>query len=944
MRKSLLGTAVIALGLMAPGLAGAQVAPFQIRGNEGGPNLPGSASPSRLQNLAADEAREISPDSPGIRTNAPPGTPLSAQPAATVNAQQGNRALRSTPAPFDINQDGTSPVLVIPEEEEEIFQQSTTESPLSNGQGLGLVVPVDAVNQEQRSNLNRLLKEEGDQVRELRVNVENSEAWVDSVVDRPIVPDRTLRLDGEIDYASWGFYLSATEAARGGTLSIAFTNSVLVLPEASRMRVYLNGRELAQTAIDSPDRTKVIALPISPELLRAGENALRIETEMRHRIDCSLDATYELWTRIDTRLTGFTYPGGRAPLAGLGDLPGVGVGTNGATRIRVFQAAPASATNIDRMLRAVQAASVRGRYVQPLVEVVDLSAKPESAQGTLTVMIGTYEQLRRISEDIPPEAGVGPFATLIDPSRLGPTLLISGPNERAVDTALARLDVTEGSGAPRSPIAATPPWLVPDSVPIDGAGTVSLRKAGVETINFSGRRFVTDFQVTLPPDFYAAAYGEARLLLDAAYSGDVNPGSRLSVFVNGVLSTAISFTSSSGEVFDDFPIVLVMKQFRPGINKIEIVADLNTDSDAACLPGGTVPARDRFALFSSTRLVFPSFARIGQLPNLASFATNGFPYTLTDAPVRVRVGGTSLDTIGAAGTLLARVAVSRGAPLATNVVENVGEFADAGAIVVAPLEEVSNIALEATGASSVIPANWLQPSQRGGSVTGEPEGLERYDEVLRRLRQQLRQEEVRLDRDAAESDEDTTRGSLARDQRNETERSRDRWFEELQGSSGITGMIKDGIAYVRNAINLNIDFSRDDGIDEVDVTPIPDSATFLMAQSASPENADTAWTLITAPSAGLLSASTAAITSPDQWRQIGGRITAYDLENNRVNTIAAENVSYLATLPLSFSNIRLIAANWFSLNNGIYSIALILIAMVLGVVTFLLVTPLGRKS
>ncbi len=455
MRTSLLGTAILAAGLLAPTLAGAQQSPFSVRGDGAGQRQT-AASPTRQQNIAAEEASAISPTNPQTRTNAPQG------------AQGGGGAARAMPAPFDINGDGTSPVVDLPEDETEIQVQSTTQSPLANGQRAGLVVPVDAVSEEQRSDLNRLLREEGDQVRELRVNIENSEEWVDSVVDRPIVPDRTLRLDGEIDYASWGFYLSAAEAARGGTLSIAFTNSVLVLPEASRLRVYLNGREIAQTAIDSPDRTKVIALPISSDLLRAGENALRIEAEMRHRIDCSLDATYELWTRIDTRLTGFTYPGGRAPLAGLGDLPGVGVGTNGATRIRVFQAAPASPTNMDRMLRAVQAAAVRGRYVQPLVEVVDLSAKPQAAQGTLTVMIGTYDQLRRISEDIPPEAGVGPFATLIDPSRLGPTLLISGPNERAIDTALARLDVTEGAGTPRSPIAATPPWLVPDSVPVDG--------------------------------------------------------------------------------------------------------------------------------------------------------------------------------------------------------------------------------------------------------------------------------------------------------------------------------------------------------------------------------------------------------------------------------------------------------------------------------------------
>ncbi|MCF3931933.1 cellulose biosynthesis cyclic di-GMP-binding regulatory protein BcsB [Acuticoccus sp. M5D2P5] len=927
MRPSrLLGATVLSaavLGLALPAVAQQQPAPFSF-------SLDGAtAAPAARQSPAGANASEAPPQLPrGGATNTAP---------ASSTSRPGAR-------PFDINGDGRAPPTEVVDEEQEYFGPSTTTSPLSAGRPSPDVLPLDAISQEQRRELQRVLKEDSSQVRELRVNVENDQDWIDSVVERPIVPFRTLRLDGEIDYRSWSVFLTAAEAARGGTLSIAFTNSVLVLPEASRLRVYLNGRQIAQTAIDSPDRTKVIALPVSSQLLRPGENALRIETDMRHRIDCSIQATYELWTRIDTRLTGFTFEGGRIPLSGINDLGAVGVGTNGATRLRIYQEQAGNPTNIDRMLRAVQSASLRGRFAQPLVEVVNSMDGAVATPGILNIIIGPYEAIRGVSNVVPREGALGPVTALVDDAEIGPTLVITGPGERDVDAALARFDAPEFAETQQSPIAAIPPWMVPDSVRVNGADTVTLRDGGVETINFSGRHFTTHFSVTLPPDFYAAAYGEALLLLDAAYSSEVEPGSRLTVSVNGVLSTAISFTSSAGEVFDSFPIVLSMQSFRPGINEIEIVADLNTPSDRACLPGGTVPQRDRFALFSSTRLVFPNFARIGQLPNLASFATNGFPYPLSAEPVRVHVAGPSNDTIGATGTLLARVAASRGAPLRTNVVEEVAPFGSAGMIVVGALSDVSNLALDATGASRVIPSNWLQPYAAGSVGSGaEPEGLERYDDVLRRLRQQLRQEEIRLDRDAAEP-QDPAEQQRALDQRNETLRTRERWAEKLGQGSGVSRWINQAKNKVREAIKLNITFGRNEDALGMAAPMISENASLVMAQGQAPDNPQTAWTLVTAPSPALLSTSMAAISSPDMWDRIGGRITAYDLESNSVEVVPVDQVSYLATLPLSFGNLRLIAANWFSINNGVYAIALVAVGIFLGFITWVFVTPLGRRN
>jgi hypothetical protein len=160
----------------------------------------------RQQAIATETAAPLSPASPETTVDAAPGE----APAGTP----------PEPRPFDANGDGRVPVLVLPEEEREVFRPSTTVSPLANGRAPAPILPIDATSEEERRDLNGVLRQEVEDVRELRVNVENDEAWVDSVVDRPIVPFRTLRLDGEIAYRSWSVFLSAAEAARGGTLSI----------------------------------------------------------------------------------------------------------------------------------------------------------------------------------------------------------------------------------------------------------------------------------------------------------------------------------------------------------------------------------------------------------------------------------------------------------------------------------------------------------------------------------------------------------------------------------------------------------------------------------------------------------------------------------------------------------------------------------------------------
>ncbi|MDQ0317215.1 hypothetical protein J2S73_003692 [Amorphus orientalis] len=758
-------------------------------------------------------------------------------------------------------------------------------------------------------------------------------------VDRPIVPYPQLRLEGEDDFQSWTIYLSAAQAARRSTLSIAFTNSVLVLPEASELRVFLNTQEILTTTIDSPDDTKVVAVPLEPDMVRPGANAIRIEVDQRHRIDCSIGATYELWTRIEPRLTGLSFSGGDVPLQSLAELPAVGVDTTGATRIRVLQGPSMSVQSQDLIIRAVQTMAVRGRFEHPLVEILTPGMPAPPQPGVVNLVIGTYDEIGNLVRGVPSDARSTSVVTLQDRPDIGPTVFVTAPDTRGLDVSLKRLGAEIDPISRISPIAATPPWNAPGAIEIDGAQRVTLREAGVFTEEFSGRRFQTHFQIKLPPDFFAAAYGQATIELDAAYTPAVLPGSRLNVYVNDVLATALSFTAADGRVFTKFPVRILLKNFRPGVNDIRIQVNLRTESDELCLPGGTVSTEQRFVLFNTTEFVFPAFARIGRVPDLASFSADGFPYSIDDRPVAVRVSGDSRDTLGATATLLARLATARGSSFNTVAVDSVANLVGRPAIVVGSFGEVPPLVLQRTRVDRSIPGSWLSP--RATASRGEPQGLSQYDQVLQRLRAQTRQRDALRNRNV-DVEEFSDTGDLATDERIQTRDLYERWRGEVDEGISLSSLIEDFQSWFHRQFDVSFGFltarETDDGSNV-----ISDQATLVVAQATAPQSEDQAWTLVTAPNPALLSAGMAALSAERQWNRLGGRLTAFELDDDSVDTFPAESPVFIVTQPLSFENMRLIAANWFSLNNGIYAIVLIAAAVALGFATHSVIRPMGRK-
>ena len=217
---------------------------------------------------------------------------------------------------------------------------------------------------------------------------------------------------------------------------------------------------------------------------------------------------------------------------------------------------------------------------------------------------------------------------------------------------------------------------------------VCLFAAGAEDRGFSGRRFRTDFTIGVPSDFYAASYGEAVILLDAAYSSAVLPGSHIDIYVNDSIASTVPITSSGGGLLRHLPINVTMRHFRPGVNTIAIEAILSTESDKVCAPWRNRHGRARFALFDTSEFHMPDFARVGQLPNLAATAGTGAPYNRTPDPVPLFLDRIDTNTLSAAATFLGRLAASAGHPLPVETVASPALIGNRSAIFIGSLSQM----------------------------------------------------------------------------------------------------------------------------------------------------------------------------------------------------------------------------------------------------------------
>lgn len=740
---------------------------------------------------------------------------------------------------------------------------------------------------------------------------------------KPLLPAARVTLEGESDSRNWAFYLTQDQAGADLDLDLAFQNALVVMPEASRLTVRINGERVMEAPIASSDRLKRTSTAIRKGLLRPGQNTIRFEAVQRHRTDCTLASTYELWTRIDGAGTRLSFRNQLRPsrLRSIDDLPSVGADETGLTTIHIVAPGGTRAVAANSILAVAQGVALRGRYSQAAVRVSE--RPPERIRpGVLTVLLGTGKELRELLGTLPAEAAAGGSVGFVADPGLGPaTLLITGETWADIEAIIARLltgPVSRPTNINRKTMD-TSSWHVPDAPFISGQQTLRLSELGVPTQESSGRRMRVRTVIAMPGDFYANAYGQATLYLDGAYSEEVLPGtSHIEIFVNGNVAAAVPLNSANGGLFQQFPITVPLRHFRPGINEIWFEAATLTRSDLACGPGATLPGKNRFALFDTTALAIPNFAKIGVSPNLAAVAGTGFPYSIASHAGLI-VGRQDPANLGAAATLLARLAQRADRPLSIDLLAGAAPLGDRPALIVGAAGQLPAGLLPRVGIADNVRNTWPQRAE-AVVVVPETEDAAVFDAVINRF--QGRQTTPEASGGGAPT----------------TEALRERWRGSLGGPLARYFIAFD--QWLQRTFDLS--FAQLRAPSRAPSLYEPAEGTELIAAQATDPDTRQVWTAFVVRQEDNLEKAVDRLVTPGSWAGMAGKLTAF--RSGRDNhVISAESTNFVMTRAFSLANMRLVFANWMSSNTGIYALTLLAACITLGISTSLMIGRWGRR-
>ncbi|MDH0616342.1 MULTISPECIES: cellulose biosynthesis cyclic di-GMP-binding regulatory protein BcsB [unclassified Agrobacterium] len=709
---------------------------------------------------------------------------------------------------------------------------------------------------------------------------------------RYILPYEKLSLSGEMDRRQWSIYLTPEQVNAAVSLNIGYQNAVVVAPESSNFQVSLNNVALDAARIEAPDSEGNVSLKIPPGILQVGSNVVRLGVQQRHRTDCTIQSTYDLWTDIDPANT---YIGFNADVAGsfanIDDIQATGPDGKAMTSIEIVAPALGNPAFADSLLRLSQALALRTQMPNQTIRFVAAPSSERKA-GTLTVLVGTAREIAGMAGTLPPEASAGAFAGfgVAAPGGLSP-LFVSGPTPQAVQAAIETLfsSISRTPGALRTNFS-TRSWQSPDVPLVMSDRRIALSELGLESTEFSGRRFRNEFYVGMPADFYASAYGEASLLLDAAYSSQVLPGSHVDIYVNDQIASTVPISNNGGGIFRHLPINVTMRHFKPGPNRVTIEAVLMTAQDQACAPGAPASTTPRFALFDTSEFHIPDYAQIGRKPDLAALAGAGQPYRAGGAPVALSLDRFDTDTMSAAATLVSRLASVAGHPIDIETVASPLVIGDRDALFVGTISQFPQALISQFNLVASSQISW----KMGAAV--QP---------------------------AAQSSE-----TLFND-----------WRERVDGGVW-EGQVSSFEEWMKRNFDLSSDTLRFLPAAEQPYAP-PGNVSFMLAQGLSPSG-EGVWTLATAPTSAELFDGMAAMTRENRWRGVTGRVAAYDTAAEKLETLEVERPYFYVTRAFSFSNWRLVAANWLSSNVLSYSLAFIGFVSLLGLVTFAMLRMMGR--
>jgi hypothetical protein len=729
---------------------------------------------------------------------------------------------------------------------------------------------------------------------------------------------RGSRLWGEQASVSAPVYVTRRQAEANVRFRIGSLSSVLVLPESGTLTVAVNGTRIRDVPLGAAYGLRLTEFDIPAGLLKEGWNSVGISAHHRHRVDCSVDAAEELWTRVDPAETGFLFPDGTARISDLSDIAAISPRPDGAVPIAIVLDAKRllAGDDVERLGRAVQGVALAGRFAQPIVEF------DSTGDAGLDLVVGKVGEVAGRIDRATMDKITGPtIALLPGAERRRPTIVITGQSDADLDLAIAQLGMVSALGSPDG----LKTLAGASGHHIDAYGqTLTFSDLGIDTQELIGGTLRVGFNAALPDDFLPADYDRVALDFSGGYAAGLGRDAQIIVEVNGQSAGSIRLGAATGDSFRHKRHFLPLTAFRPGQNHVELRVNAPSGKDVGCQNSAVTAATPRVWLNGTSKVTFPAVARVGRVPDLAMTSSGAFPFAAAEGKMILVVPTPDRDTLGAALTIMARLGLAAGQQIPFAYAASAPAGAPGNVLVVAPARALDPANMrEARLDPDLVREAWsaaaeISPSRVPVSRT-----------VLRRRAYEGDWPETcAIDRQIPQDPEDQVDMALA----------------------DVTGSVRTGLG----SAHVGQMFEAARRLIGADASPTPETkavarnrisgASLLVAQGERDGMTNSVITIVSSPNAATLGNSITCLVEPSVWSRLAGGLSVLDASTGAVSVTAAASMHYIATQEFSAQNERLMFAGWLSLNPQFFVLIAFLLTVPLAVTTHFLVRNVGRKN
>lgn len=726
------------------------------------------------------------------------------------------------------------------------------------------------------------------------------------------------RLVGEAASREFPIFVTAGEAARTAKIQLAYRNAISVMPETFRLIVRINDVVVGETAVPNFNQSEVLSLGVPLGVLQAGFNSVRVSIRQTHRVDCSVNSTYELWTQLLPEQSALLFAGASGEIRTPQELAAVNPGRDGTTPIRVRQFGTSVPSDLDQASRAVQAAVMFGNFIHPRVELTSES----SNESGLDLVVGTTSDLMSATGLKVP--GIGPRHQVHHNILTGNvTLVATGETAAEVEAALDDLLQKAQRAAPQGAPAGIRALRNASGWKAVGGETMTLADLGLDTEPFRGRFYRQTIRLQMPADLLAADYDRVTVSADAVYASGLLPTSKMIIRVNGTAIADAAMGNKAGAILGKQSYFLPVSTFKPGLNTIDFEAETRTSADEKCSLEALVDNRERFLLSGTGEVTIPSLGRVGALPNISSVIPGGLSQLSDAGDLTVFVPKARHEAIETALTTLGKMAgVSRHETKAHFVFDMV-PAGTPHVLALGAYDDMPETILRASGLNvDRLRRAWHPPaSQISEKLVVQP-----------RVQVASAGNTVPLSINSQPTPTSIEKtGSLAFESSPATTPQPSRMLKVFDSNDShwlrrYVQSVKDAISRVtsqaaNHASLLDVGKRAD--------LPLTEASTLIVAQGARAEGPGGNWqtrllpnvtsmTVFVAPTPEHLSNAVREVLSGSLWQQFVGDAAVYNARDGSISTRVSEQILLVPTESLSLQNIRLIAAGWLSHNVAVY--------------------------